>query len=117
MTAFRLPLLALALLAAPLAAKPAAQPDGTAMTDKPTEEVAAGNGASAEPSTEPEVGIVERLGSGFDELFDRGLPVWAWGVAGLVGLLLLRRLFRSPRRDDDLMGPPRPERYRNLPRY
>ena len=39
-------------------------------------------------------------------LTDSGLPVWAWGLLGLVGFLVLRGLLR---RDDrrDLIGPPR----------
>lgn len=62
-------------------------------------------------------GLLDRLGSAFDRLSVSGLPRWAWGVIALLGLLMLRRRFRRPERDDDLMGPPRPDRYRNLPRY
>lgn len=70
--------------------------------------------ATASPSGP---GILERIGSLLDGLSLSGLPRWAWGLGALAGILFLRRLFRRPERDDDLMGPPRPEHYRNLPRY
>jgi hypothetical protein len=53
----------------------------------------------------------------FGWLSRSGIPRWAWGLIALVGFFGLRRLFRRQERDDNLMGPPRPERFRNLPRY
>ena len=84
-------------------AEPAAAPD------KP----AAGEEAAAPAGP----GLMDRIGSAFDRLSFSSLPRWAWGLIALASLLFLRRLFRRPERDDDLMGPPRPDRYRNLPRY
>lgn len=62
-------------------------------------------------------GVWDRLTSFADRLTSLGLPRWAWGLIALLGILVLRRLFGRAGRDDNLMGPPRPARYRNLPRY
>lgn len=107
-----LPLL-VALAAAgafPAIAKPAPPPDLPVVApDKPE---------APDLETPPvEPGLGERTGSWLGRLTESDLPTWAWGLGGLLGLLLVRRLFRRPEPNDDLMGPPRPDRYRDLPRY
>ena len=98
------------LAASPAYAKPEAPPDfpgtGPDKPESPGAEVAPG---AATPEDQVE--------SWLSALTPASVPGWAWGLGGLLVLLLLRRLFRQPERDDDLMGPPRPARYRDLPRY
>lgn len=96
-------------VAAPAVAKPEASPEFPVVApDKP--EAAAESTAAGPSPTESAQAWLGRLASS-------GVPGWAWGLGGALGLILLRRLFRRPERDDDLMGPPRPARYRDLPRY
>ncbi|HST36613.1 MAG TPA: hypothetical protein VLK25_08300 [Allosphingosinicella sp.] len=94
----------------PADASPAPSPAGTAAAtpDKP---------AAAEDAAPSGPGLLDRLGNAFDGFSFASLPRWAWGLIALLGFLILRRLFRRPERDDDLMGPPHPAHYRNLPRY
>jgi hypothetical protein len=94
----------------PAATNPAPPTEiATATPDKPS--------VAEETATPSGPGLLDRIGNGLSGFSFASLPRWAWGLIVLVGFLFLRRLFRRPERNDDLMGPPRPAHYSNLPRY